>query len=165
MKSFPSLSGSLTIDKNTSTPVAPTTNKPNSLPAAKNSISPTVGGNQASAAASRPAMARVPSTEEKRRAQRVLLRMPIRLHIAGRATPLDAETHTVNENGAMILVAEQLAEGTKFSLENPRTEKRIDVRVVRAAQLAQGGMLVPVEFGTPSPNFWGVFFPPPSSIA
>ena len=89
--------------------------------------------------------------------------MPVVLHIAGRANPVTAETHTVSQNGAMILVLEQIAEGTKLAIVNPQTEKRIDVRVVRAAQLAQGGLLIPVEFSTASPNFWGVFFPPPLS--
>jgi hypothetical protein len=124
-----------------------------------------VGGQHAGSAAARPAMARVPSPEERRRAQRVLLRMPVLLHIAGRATPLSAETHTVSQNGAMILAAEQIAEGTKLAIVNPRTEKRIDVRVVRAAQLAQGGLLIPVEFSTASPNFWGIFFPPPATTS
>jgi hypothetical protein len=45
-------------------------------------------------------------------------------------------------------------------LEHPPTKNRVEVRIVRAAQLSQGGSLQPVEFLTPAPNFWGVFFPP-----
>ena len=86
--------------------------------------------------------------------------MPILLHLSNKSEAVQAETHTVSQNGAMLLVKEPLLEGTKLALENPRNQKRVDARVVRAGQLAQGGTLVPVEFTTPSPTFWGVFFPP-----
>jgi hypothetical protein len=116
--------------------------------------------NRSPATATRPAISRPPTAEERRRAQRVLLRMPVVLHIPNRAEPLQAETHTVSQNGAMILVSEAIGEGTKVALENPRNQKRVDARVVRPPQMAQGGSLVPVEFMTPSPTFWAVFFPP-----
>ena len=86
--------------------------------------------------------------------------MPVLLHIGNRSEPVQAETHTVSQNGAMILMSEALAEGTKLTLENPRNQKRIEARVVRPPQVAQGGSLVPVEFTSPSPTFWAVFFPP-----
>jgi PilZ domain len=119
--------------------------------------------NRSPGTASRPAITRPPTAEERRRAQRVLLRMPVLLHIANRTDPLQAETHTVSQNGAMVLVSEALAEGTKVALENPRNQKRVDARVVRPPQIAHGGSLVPVEFTTPSPTFWAVFFPPASN--
>lgn len=116
--------------------------------------------NRSPATATRPAITRPPTSEERRRAQRVLLRMPVLLHIPNRTEPLRAETHTVSQNGAMVLVSEALNEGTILSLENPRNQKRVDARVVRPPQIAQGGSLVPMEFTTPSPTFWSVFFPP-----
>jgi PilZ domain len=112
------------------------------------------------ATSTRPALTRVPTAEERRRAQRVLLRMPVLLHVANRPKPLEAQTHTVSQNGAMLVVTEGLPEGAKFSLENPRIEKRVDARVVRAAQAGPGGLLMPVEFTSPAPTFWGIFFPP-----
>jgi hypothetical protein len=123
-------------------------------------IKPNPQVNRSPATATRPAITRAPTSEERRRAQRVLLRMPILLHLPNKTEPASAETHTVSQNGAMLLVKEPLLEGTKLALENPRNQKRVDARVVRAGQLAQGGTLVPVEFTTPSPIFWGVFFPP-----
>jgi hypothetical protein len=108
----------------------------------------------------RPAISRPPTAEERRRAQRVLLRMPVLLHMANRAEPISAETHTVSRNGAMILTKEALPEGTKLTLENPRNQKQVDARVARPPQSAQGGSLIPVEFVTPSPLFWAVYFPP-----
>jgi PilZ domain len=116
--------------------------------------------NRTPATATRPAITRPPTSEERRRAQRVLLRMPVLLHLPNRPEPVSAQTHTVSQNGAMILSPEALAEGTVIALENPRSQKRVDARVVRPPQMAQDGSLVPVEFTTPSPTFWAVFFPP-----
>lgn len=116
--------------------------------------------NRSLGTATRPAITRPPTSEERRRAQRVLLRMPVLMHLPNRQEPLSAQTHTVSQNGAMILSPEPLAEGTVIALENPRNQKRVDARVVRPPQVAQGGSLVPVEFTTPSPTFWAVFFPP-----
>jgi hypothetical protein len=86
--------------------------------------------------------------------------MPVLLHLQNRPEPITAQTHTVSQNGAMILVSEGLAEGTKLKLENPRNQKQVEARVVRPPQASQGGSLVPVEFVTPSPTFWAVYFPP-----
>jgi len=108
----------------------------------------------------RPGVNRQPTAEERRRAQRVLLRMPVLLHIPNQAEPVKAETHTVSQTGAMLLVSEGFPAGAKLTLEHPPTRNRVEVRIVRTAQLSQGGSLQPVEFLTPAPNFWGVFFPP-----
>jgi hypothetical protein len=111
------------------------------------------------ASGARPATQRPATAEERRRAQRVLLRMPIIVHIAGKPS-LNAYTHTVSQNGAMILVPEPLAEGAKVSIENPKTQNTVDARVVRPPQITSEGSLLPVEFLTASPHFWNVFFPP-----
>jgi hypothetical protein len=104
--------------------------------------------------------ARSPVLEERRRAQRVVLRMPIVVRFQGQAQPVEGFTHTVSENGAMIVLPEHLTAGTKLSVENPSTQKRVDARVVRPPQLTAEGSLVPVEFAAPAPNFWNIFFPP-----
>jgi PilZ domain len=109
--------------------------------------------------APKPALTRQPTAEERRRAQRVLLRIKIVVHIAGKPS-LTGFTHTVNANGAMIIVPEPLAEGTTLSVENPKTQVTVEARVVRPPQITSDGSLVPVEFATPSPHFWNVFFPP-----
>jgi hypothetical protein len=107
----------------------------------------------------KPGLTRQPTAEERRRAQRVLLRMPVVIHIAGKPS-LSGFTHTVNANGAMIIVPEPLAEGAKITVENPKTQVVVEARVVRPPQITSEGSLVPVEFSTPSPHFWNVFFPP-----
>lgn len=104
--------------------------------------------------------ARPQTNEERRRAQRVLLRMPILIHLPGKPKAIEGVTHTVSASGAMIILAEGLPSGTKFSIENPRTQKKVEAHVVRPPQLNPEGSLVPIEFTTPSPQFWNIFFPP-----
>jgi|SRR5579883_1562129 hypothetical protein len=105
-------------------------------------------------------VARPQTAEERRRAQRVLLRMAVIVHIPGKANPIHGFTHTVSASGAMIILPEGISQGTKLSLENPKTQKKVEAHVVRPPQLNAEGSLVPVEFTTPSPQFWNIFFPP-----
>lgn len=114
----------------------------------------------AAGASAKPGLTRPMTSEERRRAQRVLLRIPVRLHIPGKPQPVEGFTHTVSANGALILVPEPIAQGTKFSLENPKTQKTVEANVVRPPQFNPEGLLVPVEFLGTAPNFWNVFFPP-----
>ena len=108
----------------------------------------------------RPALSRQPTAEERRRAQRVLLKMTVLAHIANNPKAVEGFTHTVSATGGMIILREGLSQGTKFILENPRTQQKVEVNVVRSPQMNQEGSLIPVEFVTPAPQFWGIFFPP-----
>ena len=110
-------------------------------------------------AAARPALTRQPTAEERRRAQRVLLRMSVIIHVPGKE-PLQGHTHTVSASGAMVIIPEPLTEGTKVTVENPKTQNKVEARVVRPPQITAEGSLVPVEFSAPSPTFWNIFFPP-----
>jgi len=107
----------------------------------------------------RPALNRPPTAEERRRAQRVLLRISVVIHVAGKP-PIQGNTHTVSASGAMIVMSEPLAEGTKLTIENTKTQNKVEAKVVRPPQTTGDGSLVPVEFSAPSPVFWNVFFPP-----
>jgi hypothetical protein len=104
--------------------------------------------------------ARVQTAEERRRAQRVMLRMTVLVHVPGKPEALHAMTITVSETGGMIVMKDPLAMGAKLTVENPRTKKTVEAHVVRPPQTTAEGSQVPVEFTSPSPNFWGVFFPP-----
>jgi hypothetical protein len=108
----------------------------------------------------RPALTRQPTAEERRRAQRVLLRMRVLVHLTGKPEAIEGYTHTVSATGGMIILPEGMAAGTKFIVENPKTQQRVEVNVVRPSQLNQDGSLVPVEFLTPAPLFWNIVFPP-----
>ncbi len=109
---------------------------------------------------SRPAVNRQPTAEERRRAQRVLLRMPVIVHVAGNPKSIDGFTHTVSATGAMIILPEGSPQGTKFIVENPKTQQKVEVNVVRPPQMNQEGSLLPVEFLSPAPLFWNIVFPP-----
>lgn len=108
----------------------------------------------------RPGLQRQPTAEERRRAQRVLVKMPVTVHLKDKPEPVTGHTHTVSATGAMIVLPQGLAAGTKFILENPKTQQRVEVNVVRPAQLNQDGSLVPIEFLSPAPHFWNIYFPP-----
>ncbi len=103
---------------------------------------------------------RPPTAEERRRAQRVMLRIRVVVQVTGKANTLEGHTHTVSASGAMLVLPEGLAEGTVVSIENPKALTKVEARVVRPPQMSHEGSLVPIEFTSPSPNFWGIFFPP-----
>jgi PilZ domain len=107
----------------------------------------------------RPGLDRPATAEERRRAQRVLLKMAVVVHVTGKP-PLQGHTHTVSASGAMVVIPEPLTEGTKVTIENPKTQTKVEAKVVRPPQITAEGSLVPVEFATPSPTFWNIFFPP-----
>jgi hypothetical protein len=109
------------------------------------------------------ATVRPQTNEERRRAQRVLLKMPVIIHLPGKANPLHGFTHTVSASGAMIILPEGLSQGTKLSIENPKTQKKVEAHVVRPPQMNSEGSLIPIEFVAPSPQFWNIFFPPAST--
>jgi len=125
---------------------------PKSTPPAAAAASPNV---KRSATTVRPL-----TNEERRRAQRVFLRMPVVVYIEGKANPIHGTTHTVSASGAMIILPQGLATGTKISVENPKTQKKVEAHVVRPPVMNAEGSLVPIEFTTPSPQFWNIFFPP-----
>jgi len=100
------------------------------------------------------------TNEERRRAQRVFLRMPVIVHLEGKPNPIHGTTHTVSASGAMLILPQGLPTGTKVSVENPKTQKTVEAHVVRPPVMSAEGSLVPIEFTAPSPQLWNIFFPP-----
>jgi len=102
------------------------------------------------------------SGEERRRSQRVIVRIPLTLVLTreGQAAKISAHTVAVNIHGAMVLCPRSLDEGTTLELENGRTSDKIACRITRASRESPEGFLIPLEFVTPSPNFWQISFPP-----
>jgi hypothetical protein len=117
--------------------------QPNAKPAAPPRVVPT----------------RPPTAEERRRAQRVLVRIRVNIHLEGKPA-IEGYTHTVSASGAMLILTQGIGEGTKLTIENPKSNTKVEARVVRPPQMSHEGSQVPVEFTSPSPNFWGIFFPP-----
>jgi PilZ domain-containing protein len=82
------------------------------------------------------------------------------VQVVGKANTVEGHTHTVSASGAMLIIPEPLPEGTMVTIENLKAQTKVEARVVRPPQMGHDGSLVPVEFTSPSPNFWGIFFPP-----
>ena len=89
----------------------------------------------------------------------MLLKIRVIVHLEGKP-PIEGSTHTVSASGAMLVLPQGLSEGTKLTVENPKAQAKVEARVVRPPQMSHEGSQVPIEFMSPSPNFWGIFFPP-----
>jgi hypothetical protein len=100
--------------------------------------------------------------EERRRSQRVILRVPVIIHVVldGKPEKLPASTVGVNIYGAMLSTARSLPAETCLEIEHKLTRERKPGRVVRQPQGSPEGFLIPVEFDAPSGEFWHISFPP-----
>jgi hypothetical protein len=101
--------------------------------------------------------------EERRRSQRVLLRVRAQIHVAleGKATTFDVHTLNVNPHGALVVMQKFLGPGTRLVLENNVTRERVACKVARQPRETAEGFQVPLEFDSPAPQFWRIAFPPP----
>jgi hypothetical protein len=102
------------------------------------------------------------ATDERRRGQRVFLRVRASIHVAlqGKQTTFDAMTVSVSHNGALLVLKQSLPTATRLVLEHAGTKDRVACKVIRSAQSMPEGFHTPIEFETPSPNFWHIAFPP-----
>jgi|SRR5690242_14309433 len=99
---------------------------------------------------------------ERRRSQRVTLRVGVRLiaTVQGNEKVVEASTINVNDHGALLLCALPFSVNDRFTLEHMHTRNRIACRVTRKAQEASSGYQVAIEFEQASPKFWQIAFPP-----
>jgi len=102
------------------------------------------------------------ANDERRRGQRVFLRVRATIHVAlqGKQAAFDAMTVSVNHNGALLVLKQSLPITTRLVLEHAGTKERVPCKVIRSAQSMPEGFHTPVEFESPSPNFWHIAFPP-----
>ena len=100
--------------------------------------------------------------EERRRSQRVIIRIPVILEMkmSGEKVTVVANTVAVNIHGAMVLCSRPIDPETTLQITNDRTRERAEVRVTRASRESAEGYLIPVEFSSPMPAFWQITFPP-----
>ncbi len=102
------------------------------------------------------------TTDDRRRRQRVMMRVGVvvRYSLNGKEMSLRAHTVAVDTHGAMICAPEKIPADTALDVEHKMTRERIAGRVTRQAQHSPDGYLIPVEFVSPSSNFWRISFPP-----
>lgn len=102
--------------------------------------------------------------EERRRSQRVMIRIPVTLEFGpdGKTVTVEATTASVNEHGAMLLCPRSLAVEMQLQVkrQGQGTSQQQLCRIVRAPIESAEGYLIPVEFTRPAPGFWGISFPP-----
>jgi hypothetical protein len=102
-------------------------------------------------------------THNRRRSQRVLLRLPV-LIIARAANNQhvseNAFTTNVNAHGALLLLSMRAEVSQKILIRNTETLEEQFVRVIHVTPAAEGKSEVGVEFLKPAPKFWRISFPP-----
>ena len=84
----------------------------------------------------------------------------VRYSLNGKEMSLRAHTVAVDIHGAMICAPEKIPADTALDVEHKMTREHIAGRVTRQAQHSPDGYLIPVEFVSPSSNFWRISFPP-----
>jgi len=99
----------------------------------------------------------------RRRSQRVLMKIPVRL--SGQTGPgslFEEETHTlaISAHGALIAVSKQVNKGQRLSLSNVQTRSALECVVAHIGKREGELIQVGVEFMLPNPIFWHVAFPP-----
>jgi len=88
--------------------------------------------------------------------------VPVTLELAenGQTVKVAAHTVAVNIHGAMVVCPRPLDSQAQVTVTNDRTHQQTGARVTRAPRESSEGYLIPVEFTSPSPNFWQISFPP-----
>lgn len=101
--------------------------------------------------------------KDHRHSQRVLLRVPAKIYVSlqGKLTTIEATTLSVNTHGAILVAKQSLPAEERVVLEHGTTHEKIPCRVTRAAHKLPEGFHIPIEFESPSPNFWRIVFPAP----
>lgn len=109
-----------------------------------------------------PAGAQLAPHNERRRSQRVILRVRVKLHVAieGKPDLIAAFTVNVNDHGALLISPENFQPDERFVLEHAHSRERMGCRVTRMSQPGPGGFQVAVEFDRAAPGFWHIAFPP-----
>jgi len=95
-------------------------------------------------------------TIENRRSPRIVRRVPILVIADGQA--VDAVSAVINKHGALIVAPVVFGSGRILRIENRRTERQIEARVVWGASDAEGCKLG-IEF-LEELDFWGDDYAP-----
>lgn len=100
---------------------------------------------------------------ERRRSERVLLRVPVRIYgksKEGRRLEEDAEAVIVSRHGALLRSTSAFQTGTTVDLLNKFSQKQMPFRVIWCSDLAASGRWdVGVESDNAAGDFWGIHFP------
>jgi hypothetical protein len=98
-----------------------------------------------------------------RRTERVLLRVPVLVHLHAENDGSSSEesyTLVVNAHGALSSLAVTVQLGQKLVLENRVSREQEECSVVYVGDKQAGKAEVGIAFAHPAPHFWHVDFPP-----
>jgi|HubBroStandDraft_6_1064221.scaffolds.fasta_scaffold275068_1 hypothetical protein len=99
----------------------------------------------------------------RRRSERVVLRVPVTLSAlmpGGKRISIESKTLVVNAHGGLLDVGLELVRGQQIRLSNLKMEAVTTGRVLRVERSEEGRFSVAFEFEIPAPHFWPVNFPP-----
>jgi len=98
----------------------------------------------------------------RRRSQRVLMTIPVRVSGNTGAGVFEEEVHTraISAHGALILLSAQVFRGQRLTLSNVQTKAALECVVAHIDRRQRNQPQVGVEFMLPNPMFWHVAFPP-----
>src|SRR5216684_1959330 len=102
-------------------------------------------------------------TGARRRSQRVLMQVPIRIRgkdVLGKDFEELTETLAINAHGALVLLTARLTSGGLVHMRHNKTEEEQECHVAFLGPVRSGKAEIGLEFTAPRPTFWRVAFPP-----
>ena len=103
------------------------------------------------------------TTSLQRRSRRLLLRVAVevkRRSANGESFTEQSATLALNAHGALIAIKPPVLEGEQLTVKNVKTGEQQPSRIVYIGESGSDGVQVGIEFLSPSPQMWGVVFPP-----
>jgi hypothetical protein len=104
-----------------------------------------------------------PNPTVRRRSQRVLMQIPVRIRgIDSQGKDFEEETETlaINAHGALVLISARVTSGSNMSMQHKRTQEEQQCHVAFLGPVRAGRAEIGLEFSAPRPDFWRVAFPP-----
>lgn len=102
-------------------------------------------------------------TGARRRSQRVLMQVPVRVRgkdAQGKDFEETTETLAINAHGALVLLTARLTSGGVVHMKHSKTEEEQECHVAFLGPVRSGKGEIGLEFTAPRPTFWRVAFPP-----
>jgi hypothetical protein len=98
----------------------------------------------------------------RRRSQRVLMTIPVRVSGKTGSGVFEEEAHTraISAHGALMLLSTPVHRGQRLTLSNVQTKAALECVVAHIDRRQKDQPQVGVEFMLPNPMFWHVAFPP-----
>ncbi|HEY1422193.1 MAG TPA: hypothetical protein VGF20_01980 [Candidatus Acidoferrum sp.] len=99
----------------------------------------------------------------RRRSQRVLMQVSVRIHgldSQGNKFDEEADTLAINAHGALILLTARVTSGSLLMLRNNTTKEEQESVVAFLGPVRGNKCEIGLEFSARRPSFWRIAFPP-----